>query len=214
MPSKIRPEAGLGSETLLELQFAPTPLCDSSTETDHGGDGRSADEAFRLLGVETLMAILHELWSATPGVIGFADIRKRVGVDDSGRFNSHLHELDGHCVASVADGWRLTQSGREVVRAVASGTMTERLAMTAETLDARCVACDGDPNVRIRRVRRRRVRRLRDDGDVERVPAGRPRGPRRRRGGRGFDRWTGQRFRLAMEGSCPNCDAGVETTLG
>lgn len=178
-----------------------------------GGDGRSADEAFRLLGDETRMAILRALWAADAGVVGFADLRRRVGVDDSGRFNYHLHELDGHFVASVADGWRLTQAGREVVRAVAAGTMTERPAMTAETLDARCVECDGDLTFGFDEYA---AVECADCGTTVMWNEFPPAGLEDRdsdEAARAFDRWTQVRFRLAMDGICPHCAAGVETTL-
>lgn len=176
-------------------------------------DGRSADAAFSLLGEATRMTILQRLWAADADVVAFAELRKRVGARDSGRFNYHLNELDGHFVSSVEDGWRLTQAGREVVRAVAAGSMTERPEMPAEPLDAGCVDCDGALLVSYEEYA---AVECADCGATvmwnEFPPAG-LQGRDPQEAASAFDRWTQARFRLAMDGICPNCAASVETTL-
>jgi predicted RNA-binding Zn-ribbon protein involved in translation (DUF1610 family) len=176
-----------------------------------GADTPSAEVAFWLLGEPTRMAILEALWEADAETVAFADLRKRVGAADSGRFNYHLDELADHFVAATEDGWRLTQAGREVGRAVAAGTLTEHPEMTTGALAAACLDCGGDLPFRFEEYAEvacpdcgRTVMwnefapaGLEDRDAVEAALA--------------FDRWTQRRFQLAMDGVCPNCAAAVET---
>ncbi|WP_449404315.1 DUF7347 domain-containing protein [Halalkalicoccus subterraneus] len=47
--------------------------------------------------------------------MGFADLRRRVGVEDSGRFRYHLKQLRGDFVEKANDGYRLTYAGEACV---------------------------------------------------------------------------------------------------
>jgi len=54
-----------------------------------------------------------------------SELRKRVGVRDSGRFRYHLEKLRGPFVEQADDGsYRLTYAGSEVVTAIVAGTYT------------------------------------------------------------------------------------------
>lgn len=87
-------------------------------------------EAFALLGNETRIAILQELWRAPEEPVAFSELRRRVGVEDSAQFNYHLGKLTGHFVARTEDGYRFRYAGEKVVRAILAGTFTERLDLT------------------------------------------------------------------------------------
>ena len=178
-----------------------------------GSDGEtlSPDEAFRLLGDETRTAILRAVWEAPEDAVSFSDIRERIGSPDSGKFNYHLNKLADHFLSKGEDGYRLTQAGREVVRAVMAGTITQRPEMESAAIDARCVDCDGEL-----------VARYDEYGIIECGDCGEsvmwnefpPAGLDSRTPGTfatAFDRWTQTRFRLAMDGICPSC-AGETTT--
>lgn len=90
--------------------------------------GVSTDEAFEVLAHELRLEIIRELWEAgvtrphdgdphTTGVT-FTDLRRRVGVADSGRFNYHLRKLTPHFVERAPDGYRLNAAGVEVARTI------------------------------------------------------------------------------------------------
>jgi DNA-binding transcriptional ArsR family regulator len=89
------------------------------------GDSPSGTDAFALVGDETRVAILRALAAArreggTP--IGFADLRRRVGMRDSGNFNYHVDRLVGSLVEREADGYRLTYAGESLVGTLLAGT--------------------------------------------------------------------------------------------
>ena len=78
--------------------------------------------------------------------IGFADLRRRVGVDDSGRFRYHLERLRGNFVEKASDGYRLTFAGAKIVVAILMGTYTHAISREAVELDSDCFVCD-DPAI-------------------------------------------------------------------
>lgn len=82
--------------------------------------------AFEILSDETRVAILRALAnqhreSAEESTIGFADLRRRVGMRDSGNFNYHLEKLEGRFVTKTPDGYRLAPAGFNVVAALITG---------------------------------------------------------------------------------------------
>lgn len=178
--------------------------------TDEGG--LSPDEAFRLLGDETRLAILRAVWDSD-GPVSFSAIGERVGRPDSGQFNYHINRLRGPFLSQRDGGYRLTQAGREVVRAVLAGTITERPETGPASIDAPCAACGGRLVVRYDEYA---TIECADCGATamwnEFPPAGLD-GRTPAEVATAFDRWTQRRFRLAMDGICPNCAAETTTTL-
>lgn len=112
-----------------------------------GSDERGVDpaEAFAALSdplrVDILRALaaFHRERGAEP--VGFAELRKRVEVRDSGRFRYHLNELRDNFVEKAEDGYRLTNTGVETVAAILAGTYTDRASVGPDTLDSECPAC-------------------------------------------------------------------------
>ncbi|MFB6151554.1 MAG: winged helix-turn-helix domain-containing protein [Haloarculaceae archaeon] len=134
---------------------ASSDSTDSSDAEGSGSDGvdRSAvdpADAFAALSDPTRVDILRELTvhrrETGEAVAGFADLRRRVGVRDSGRFRYHLNELRDQFVAKAEGGYRLTTAGRQVVAGVLAGTYTERVSMGPVELDSECSTC-GAPAV-------------------------------------------------------------------
>jgi hypothetical protein len=78
--------------------------------------------------------------------IGFADLRRRVGAEDSGRFRYHLNQLRGNFVEKVDGGYRLTHAGGKIVAAILMGTYTDEITKNATDLDSDCFVC-GTPAV-------------------------------------------------------------------
>ena len=85
-----------------------------------------------------LAAVLRESGSEP---VGFAALRKRVGVRDSGRFRYHLNELRDRFVRKVEGGYRLTNTGHETVAAILAGTYTHDGGVGPEPLDSDCPDC-------------------------------------------------------------------------
>jgi hypothetical protein len=180
---------------------------------DPDGPTLSPDEAFWLLGEETRMAILRAVWESPDERVPFSAIREGVGNPDSGSFNYHLNRLRGHFLSAGEDGYRLTQAGREVVRAVLAGTMTRRPETDPVPIDAECVECGGSL------VGRYDENYILECGDCgasvmwnEFPPAGLD-GRTPAEAATAFERWTRTRFGLATDGICPNCAAGMSTQL-
>ena len=111
-----------------------------------GDDATRATEAFAVLGDETRLAVLLALWEAyDPGSpdegVPFSELRERVGVRDSGRFNYHLDRLEGRFVRRTGEGYALRRSGQQLVRTVVAGTGIEEPTLEPTEIDADCPFC-------------------------------------------------------------------------
>lgn len=180
---------------------------------DAGGEVISPDDAFWLLGEETRLAILRAVWDSDSEVVTFTGIRDDVGTPDSGQFNYHLNKLKGPFLSNSDEGYKLTQAGREVVRAVMAGTLTAKPEVPPEQIDGTCVRCGG---VLVARYDKYGIVECGDCGKAvmwnEFPPAGlSERSPDEF--ARAFERWTQSRFSLAMDGVCPNCAAEMKMEI-
>ncbi|MWV39827.1 helix-turn-helix domain-containing protein [Natrialba sp. INN-245] len=94
-------------------------------------DPLDTDAAFSLLADETRVRILEELGAATAspetGIprLSYADLKSRVDVRDSGRFNYHLTKLVGNYVAKEDEGYRLRWPGLVLYRTLVAGHLTD-----------------------------------------------------------------------------------------
>src|SRR6056297_2984300 len=105
-----------------------------------------AEAAFAAVADELRVRILRELWDADEP-LSFSELRERVGVRDSGRFNYHLGELRGRFVEKAEDagGYDLRFAGRKLVGGLHSGAYTEEAAPVGpQPVEGSCVACGGD----------------------------------------------------------------------
>jgi len=88
------------------------------------------ETAFSLLADEVRVRIVDELGAATAspetGIprLTYADLKSRVAVRDSGRFNYHLTKLLGTYVAKDEDGYRLRWPGMVLYRTLVAGLLT------------------------------------------------------------------------------------------
>lgn len=73
-------------------------------------------DALDVLGNEIRMGILRELAEAD-GSLTFSELRERVGIRDSGKFNYHLTKLCSYFVRETADGYELGHAGTRVIAA-------------------------------------------------------------------------------------------------
>ncbi len=124
---------------------------DGATEQSNSSRTMDTLETFSLLAQETRLTILRELAAAGPSgegePVSFAELRRRVGTKDSGRFNYHLDKLQPQFVTHVDEedgpsGYQPTWAGIRVVGAAMAGQFD------AESIEGEveysCLHCDQD----------------------------------------------------------------------
>ncbi|KTG30309.1 winged helix-turn-helix domain-containing protein, partial [Haloferax profundi] len=111
---------------------------DASPSTDSG-----AENAFSLLADETRLAILRVLADSPDEPLTFSQLRERVGVTDSGRFNYHLGKLTGLFVKKSDAGYEIRLAGWTVVGAILAGSYTRGDDVGPLPVETPCPTCDG-----------------------------------------------------------------------
>ena len=86
----------------------------------------SSEAAFSVLGDETRLRVLLELADATSAQdsrtgLTFSELRRRVGVEDSGRFNYHLDRLREGFIEKSGDNYVLRSPGYQIVSGMYAG---------------------------------------------------------------------------------------------
>jgi hypothetical protein len=115
--------------------------------------GLTPEDAFAVLGDETRLNVVRVLWSAgasheyddiddTASTLSYSELRRRVDVDDNGRFNYHLSKLVPHFVRKTEDGYRLSGGGKRIARAVVAIAGVHD-AEVPGTVGTACPVCDG-----------------------------------------------------------------------
>jgi DNA-binding transcriptional ArsR family regulator len=86
-----------------------------------GSDSSSFDasraELFEALGHPIRIKILHAL---SDGPLGFADLKRKVGIESSGHLQFHLGKLTSLVTTSVDSTYMLTDDGKEALRIVST----------------------------------------------------------------------------------------------
>lgn len=137
---------------------------ESPLEAAAGVAGDRTTQAFSILGNEMRLAIMLALWESiepyaegkwTPrgAPMPFSDLRKRVGMPDSGQFNYHLGKMEGLFVEQTDEGYRLLPAGNRIVQSIigVSGFHEETLQRTKIGLD--CPICGAQTAVLYRKNR-------------------------------------------------------------
>ena len=117
-------------------------------------NGVSPEEAFAILGDETRLNIIRVLWRAgalhayddiddSASTMSFSELRRRVDVDDNGRFNYHLSKLVPHFVRKTEEGYRLSGGGKRIARTVVT-IAGEHDAEVAGEVGTDCPVCGAD----------------------------------------------------------------------
>jgi len=105
-------------------------------------------DAFEFLQSETrvdILLVLAENQRSTvpdghPG-LSFSELRKRVGVRDSGRFNYHLGQLEGPLVEQTDGGYTLTVAGMQAVSTLVAGAFASGESREPTPVEQRCPTC-------------------------------------------------------------------------
>jgi ssDNA-binding Zn-finger/Zn-ribbon topoisomerase 1 len=163
------------------------------------------EQAFWLLSDETRVAILHSLWASSDTPISFTELRERVDSPDSGQFNYHLGKLREHFVSRSETGYELTQAGREVVRAVPAGSITEQPHMDPTPINGHCEECGDSLIIRYDEYGVSGCSECDETLMWNEFPPAGLAGRMPEEVAVVFDEWTRNRFHLAMDGICPNC---------
>lgn len=99
-------------------------------------------DAFSLLGNPLRLDIIRVLWEAGRGnAVSFSELYDQVDVSDTGKFNYHRQQLVPHYVRKSDEGYRLTQAGERVARAVNAGIYTEYVEMDDFDVRGTCYDC-------------------------------------------------------------------------
>ena len=115
-------------------------------------DGFDQETALSLLADENRVRIIEELGDATvspdTGIphLSYAELKSRVGIRDSGRFNYHLQQLLDNYVAKEDAGYRLRWPGMVLYRALVAQLLTGEtdLSIDRVPVDIDCYRC-GEP---------------------------------------------------------------------
>jgi hypothetical protein len=175
-------------------------------------------DAFALLADETRVAILRALaesWNeagfgAAYG-LSFSELRERVGVRDSSRFNYHLQRLTGRFVRKTDEGYVFGYPGWRLARAIGRG-VHESVETEPVRFESDCYACGAD-ELRARYVNEWAWVTCPDCGvhltDARMPPeafASRSPGELRT----AIDRRTRRKVGLVLDGVCPRCLGTME----
>jgi hypothetical protein len=96
-------------------------------------------DALSVLGNETRMSILREL-AETNEALSFTELRERVGIRDSGKFNYHLTKLCAYFVRETDVGYELGHAGSRIISAAGH----ERKEETIDTDTEECCPVCGE----------------------------------------------------------------------
>lgn len=173
-------------------------------------------DAFSLLGDPLRLDIIRVLWEAGRGnSVSFSELYDRVDVSDTGKFNYHRQQLVPHYVRKSEEGYRLTQAGERVARAVNAGTYSEYTEMEGFDVRGSCYDC-GSTDLRGEYVGGR-FRIDCPDCDNRVLNVGVPPSAARGRSPSEFvdayEAWTRTRVDQAKNGLCPICSGPMEPGL-
>ncbi|GAA5048009.1 winged helix-turn-helix domain-containing protein [Haladaptatus pallidirubidus] len=162
------------------------------------------------------MAIIYELQRAFregKDTLAYAELKRRVGVRDSGNFNYHLQRLVGQYVRKTDVGYALTYAGRKVASALTAGIFTEQADGTTVLASGTCYNCHAESLTA--RYERERICIACDDCDEEILHNPFPPAPTTRREDLlfAFDAWTRRWNALASAGTCPECGSRMDGKL-
>ncbi|ODR80207.1 hypothetical protein BG842_18845 [Haladaptatus sp. W1] len=173
-------------------------------------------DALAAIGNERRVSILYELQQAFReghSPLPYADLKRRVGLRDSGNFNYHLQRLVGQFVRKSSDGYALTYAGRKVASALTAGVFTEQADGTTLDAPGTCYECGN--GALFARYEEERVHIACESCDEELLHNPFPPAPTTRRDDLldAFEVWTRRWNALAAAGTCPECGSRMSGTL-
>jgi len=189
---------------------------------DTDGDAetqRTPADAFALFSHDLRVEILDALWSSDRHALPYAELKRRVGERDSGKFNYHLSQLVGQFIGKSGEAYELLYPGHRVIDAIHSGVLHQSGDVDPVSLGADCRHC-GEALTFTLDEYIGRVGCLACDDTVMAFPfdPGGVSGRTDEAVAAAFDRRTRLFWRFAVAGVCPVCagviDAGLTETTG
>ncbi|WP_049969233.1 DUF7351 domain-containing protein [Haladaptatus cibarius] len=173
-------------------------------------------DALAAIGNERRVSMIYELQQAFregEHALSYAELKRRVGVRDSGNFNYHLQRLVGQYVRKTADGYTLTYAGRKVASALTAGIFTEQADGTTLSAPGTCYNCHAESL--IARYEDERICISCADCGEELLHNPFPPAPTTRRDDllSAFDAWTRRWNALAFARTCPECGSQMDGEL-
>lgn len=173
-------------------------------------------DALAAIGNERRVSMLYELQQAFREgeyALAYAELKRRVGLRDSGNFNYHLQRLVGQYVRKTPEGYELTYAGRKVASALTAGIFTEKADGTTLSASGTCYNC-GNESLSAR-YEHERIRIACDDCSEEILHNPFPPAPTTRRDDllAAFDAWTRRWNALASAGTCSECGSHMDGEL-
>lgn len=108
-------------------------------------DPAAAADAFDALSDPTRVSILRELVSRfyedDGQPVGFAQLRRAVGIDDPGRFNYHLDTLCDRFVVKHEEGYTPTVAGLKAMESAEAGVYTDDPESMTGSIETDCPEC-------------------------------------------------------------------------
>jgi DNA-binding transcriptional ArsR family regulator len=108
--------------------------------TEPGAVREEGLEALAAIANEHRIRILRALAEADEA-LPFSELRRRVGLRDTGQFNYHLTELLGRFVRETESGYTLGHAGERVVVAAADVPPAAATTLSETTVDGECPVC-------------------------------------------------------------------------
>lgn len=172
------------------------------------------EELFTVLADETRLGILEALWECDDEPMPFSELYGAVDIDDSGHFNYHLDKITGRFITKTDGGYALTQAGKYVNGALASGVYTAEGALKPIPLDASCRTCSGDRTLKYEDEVVHVECESCPAGWVAAVPPAVLAGYDRDEISRVVSQYLRTKFRRIIDGFCTYCDGRVELAVG
>lgn len=173
------------------------------------------ENAFELIGHDiraSIIRTLQEEYHDGTRELSYSDLKSRVGVPDSGRFNYHLQKLVGHFVEQVDGAYHLSYPGRKAASAIAGGTYNEQAELEPQSVDGTCFSCGAESLVLTYNDARFEISCTECVSSIVHMPfpPGAVASYEEDSLKAAFDRWARSWNRLSSTGVCPECGSRME----
>jgi len=120
--------------------------------TEESSLADESEAVFSVLGDETRLRILLELADRSEPEqaafrTSFSELRRAVGVEDAGRFNYHLQQLQDTFVVKDEEGYRATVAGLQVASSIHAGRYASETETRSAETEYDCPTCSGPLSV-------------------------------------------------------------------
>ena len=101
------------------------------------------EDLFKPLGNEVRIEILWTL-AQTSEPVPFTTLQEEVGIEDSGNFNYHIDQLNGHFIRNTPEGYELQHPGKAIIQAIKEREIASNPEIPPRRIDIPCPFCGTD----------------------------------------------------------------------